>query len=143
MRKAMLVGCGVAVGAGLATFAATGLGGSGSNPQPVETKAVGTHAVEGRPAAVARAGRAASLFRVIYKESQTITIPDGVTPYNLGACPKRGAVLSAWHIKIGADKAGLLATGSTPTSGSRRVDYVVTNTTGGDVEGRLGLVCIK
>ena len=142
MRKAMLVGCGVAAGAALGGLAATGLGGEGADSEAVAAAAVATHVVKGPPPAAAKAGKA-SLFKVIYKESNTINVPDGVTPYDLGACPRGGAVLSAWHIRIGAEKAGLIATGSTPTSGSRRMDYAVTNTTGGAVDGRLGLICIK
>jgi hypothetical protein len=91
-----------------------------------------THTVAGPPAAAAATTKAASLFKLIYKETNTLNIPDGVTPYEL----------RSWHIRIGEDRSGLVATGSTPV-GVREMDYVITNTTGGVVNGRLGLVCIK
>jgi hypothetical protein len=140
MRSATLVVFGAAIGA-MGALAATGIGGEGSDPKPLPVRSVAAHTVEAPPARVD--AKAASLFKVIYKESETISIGNGVTPFDLGACPRGGAVLSAWHIRIGATKAGLLATGSTPTTRSRRMDYVVTNTTGAPVDGRLGLICIK
>lgn len=142
MRKATLVIFGAAIGA-TGALAATGVGGQGSDPEPLPVRPVATHTVDAPPARAGVDAKAASLFKVIYKESDTISIANGVTPFDLGACPRGGAVLSAWHIRTGATKDGLLATGSTPTTRSRRMDYVVTNTTGGPVDGRLGLICIR
>jgi hypothetical protein len=142
MRGTRLVAGGVVAGLTLGALAAIGVGGEGSDPEPLPVRSVATHTVDAPPAGRV-ATKAASLFKVIYKESDPVPIADGVTPFDLGACPRAGAVLSAWHIRVGATKAGLLATGSTPTTGSRRMDYVVTNTTGGTVDGRLGLICIK
>jgi hypothetical protein len=126
----------VSVAGALAT---TGLGDGGESLRAVR---VATHEAPAPPPRVSGQAKAASLFKVFYKETNTLSVPSGVTPYRLGSCPRGGAVLSAWHIRIGEDKSGLVGTGSSP-AGVREMDYVVTNTTGGAVNGRLGLICIK
>jgi hypothetical protein len=142
MRKWLLAGSGVVAAAALAGLAAVGLGGEGDRPASPPVRVAATHALARPPAEAAARTKAASLFKLVYKETNTLSVPDGVTPFDLRSCPRGGAVLSAWHIRIGDDKSGLVATGSTPV-GVREMEYVVTNTTGGPVNGRLGLVCIK
>lgn len=143
MRTRIGIGCTLLASAGVGAFAASGFGDGGEGARPVSAQTVDTHVVAGPSAGAPALGKGASLFKVIYKASNTVSIPSGTTLWNLGVCPKGGAVLSSWHLRNGAVKAGIAAGGSTPTSGVRRVDYVTTNSLGSPANGRLGIICIK
>lgn len=142
MTRLMPAGAGLVAAVVAALFAIAALGDERDGDKPLATVTVATHPAAGPPPKTGARLKAGSLFKVFYRETDPLSIPAGTTPYRLRACPRGGAVLSSWHVRLGQDKSGLLASGSTP-AGVREVDYVVTNTTGGAVNGRLGLICIK
>jgi hypothetical protein len=139
MRKKIVMGCAVALSAGLGAFAATGFG-DGADEVAVTSAAVETHTVGAPPPGVAGASRRASLFKVIYKSSDPFALDPGTTTVTVGKCPRGGGVLSAWFLRTGPDKSGLDAGGGTPV-GLRRFDLVITTTV--EREARVGLVCLK
>lgn len=142
MRTRILIGAALIVAAGLGAFAANVFGGGGSEPTPLTVQRVATHKVDGPPAGAPKIEGKAALFTIQYKTSNTVNIPNGYSSYNLGTCSSDGAVLSSYHLRNGDNLAGLLAAGNRP-NGTRRVTYVIDNTTGSTVKGKLGLVCIK
>jgi hypothetical protein len=129
--------------AGLGGFAAMGFGQDDDAPATIGTATVDTRRVkapsEGAPKLAARR---ATLFKVIYKESDATPVPIGTSRFLLKVCPKNSGILSAWHIRTGTDKAGLLAAGGAP-SGVRKWDYVVYNVSGAERNAKFGFICIK
>jgi hypothetical protein len=127
---------------GLGAFVATGFGQDEEAPATVGTATVDTHRVkapsEGVPKLAAQRG---SLFKVIYKESDPVDVPLGTTTFTLKVCPKNSGILSAWHLRTGVDKAGVVSHGGTP-NGVRRWDYVVVSNAS-DRKARFGFICIK
>jgi hypothetical protein len=129
---------------GLGAFVATGFG-QDEEPPPaaVETVTVDTHRVEAPSNGAPKlAQRRATLFKVIYKESDATPVGTGYRRFLLKVCPRNSGILSAWHVRAGTDKSGLLAAGGTP-NGVRRWDYVVNNVSGAERNAKFGFICIK
>jgi hypothetical protein len=142
MRTKIMIGSAIAASAALGAFAATGFGDGSGTTRAVNAVEVAAHEVSGPPAGAKAVARRASLFKVIYKETDPTPLPAGTNVVTVRSCPRGAGVLSGWFIRNGQDKSAMYGTGGTP-DGVRKWVAVVTNNAGAGKQARFGIICIK
>ena len=103
---------------------------------------VETHEVSAPPAGVSAPAKRASLFKILYKETDPTELAAGTNVVTVRSCPRGAGVMTGWFIRNGLDKSGMDASGGTP-DGVRRWTIVVTNNAGAGAKARFGIICLQ
>ena len=142
--KKLLFSAGLMAAVALAAFAANGFGlGGGDSTQAVTATTVKTHRVAAPPAMAPAVGkRQASLFKITYRSTDPVLLGAGVHSVTIKKCPKGAGILNGWYTRTGGDPAFLLSLGGQP-DGVRKWTLAVNNTSGGNVNAKYGIICIK